>query len=241
MTERQMQIEVERRLQLMDASLIIENKLSSDTIISFINEAIDKYYKTRYSGINFKQQGFEQTQKRIDDLRTLIKYQTYTGNAITIDNNTYTVQLPSDYVILLGDTAGIVPDGENECWQKDEQGNYKIKNTDTLESSIETIDRQLENSLSEHRLKYCQARPLKLIHDNSITLYTDGNYKVNQYKITYLSKPAKLNASNITNTEYTSLPEHTHLEIVKIAIQLYLATKPMQNYSVYSNEVNQME
>jgi hypothetical protein len=69
-----MQIEVERRLQLMDASLIIENKLSSDTIISFINEAIDKYYKTRYSGINFKQQGFEQTQKRIDDLRTLIKY-----------------------------------------------------------------------------------------------------------------------------------------------------------------------
>lgn len=240
MTERQMQIEVERRLQLMDPSLVVENKLSSDTIIAFINEAIDKYYKTRYSGINFKQQGFEQTQKRIDDLRTLIKTKVF-SNDINEQDNTYTVTLPSDYVLLLGDTAGITPNGENNCWEKDNKGAYKVKYTDTLESTIETIDRQLSNTLSEHKLKYCSARPLKLINDNSITLYTDGNYKVSNYKITYLSKPAKINASNITNTEYTSLPEHTHLEIVKIAIQLYLATKPMQNYSVYSNEVNQME
>lgn len=240
MTERQMQIEVERRLQLMDPSLVVENKLSSDTIIAFINEAIDKYYKTRYSGINFKQQGFEQTQKRIDDLRTLIKTKVFSSD-INEQDNTYTITLPSDYVLLLGDTAGITPNGENDCWEKDNEGAYKVKYTDTLESTIETIDMQLSNTLSEHKLKYCQARPLKLIHDNSITLYTDGNYKVSNYKITYLSKPAKINASNITNTEYTSLPEHTHLEIVKIAIQLYLATKPMQNYSVYSNEVNQME
>lgn len=240
MTERQMQIEVERRLQLMDPSLVVENKLSSDTIVAFINEAIDKYYKTRYSGINFKQQGFEHTQKRIDDLRTLIKTKVFSSD-INEQDNTYTVTLPSDYVLLLGDTAGITPNGENDCWEKDNEGAYKVKYTDTLESTIETIDRQLSNTLSEHKLKYCSARPLKLIHDNSITLYTDGNYKVSNYKITYLSKPAKINASNITNTEYTSLPEHTHLEIVKIAIQLYLATKPMQNYSVYSNEVNQME
>lgn len=73
MTDRGFQIEFERRLQLMDPNLVIKDKLSSDTIISFINEAIDKFYKTRYSGVNFKAQGFEQTQKRIDDLRTLIK------------------------------------------------------------------------------------------------------------------------------------------------------------------------
>mgnify|MGYP000050809541 CR=1 FL=1 len=41
----------------MDPNLVIKDKLS--TIISFINEAIDKFYKTRYSGINFKAQGFE--------------------------------------------------------------------------------------------------------------------------------------------------------------------------------------
>lgn len=242
MTDRGFQIEFERRLQLMNPNLVIKDKLSSDTIISFINEAIDKFYKTRYSGINFKAQGFEQTQKRIDDLRTLIKNKKYTEGSINkSDRNSYSVELPDDYVLLLGDTAGIQPSNLNECWETNERGEYIIKYTDTLESTIETLDRQLGNSLSEHKLKYCQARPLKLIQDNNVILYTDGNYKISEYQITYLAKPSKINSSNITNTEYTDLPEHTHMEIVKMAIQIYLATKPMQHYNAYSNEIASME
>lgn len=242
MTQREFQIEFERRLQLMDPNLVIKEKLTSDTIISFINEAIDKFYKTRYSGINFKAQGFEQTQKRIDDLRTLIKNKKYTEGSINkSDRNSYSVELPEDYVLLLGDTTGIQPSNLNECWETNERGEYIIKYTDTLESTIETLDRQLGNSLSEHRLKYCQARPLKLIQDNNVILYTDGKYKVSEYQITYLAKPSKIDSSNITNTEYTDLPEHTHMEIVKMAIQIYLATKPMQHYNAYSNEIASME
>lgn len=242
MTNRGFQIEFERRLQLMDPNLVIKDKLSSDTIISFINEAIDKFYKTRYSGINFKAQGFEQTQKRIDDLRTLIKNKKYTEGSINkSDRNSYSVELPEDYVLLLGDTAGIQPSNLNECWETNERGEYIIKYTDTLESTIETLDRQLSNSLSEHKLKYCQARPLKLIQDNNVILYTDGNYKISEYQITYLAKPSKIDSSNITNLEYTDLPEHTHMEIVKMAIQIYLATKPMQHYNAYSNEIASME
>ncbi len=242
MTQREFQIEFERRLQLIDPNLVIKEKLTSDTIISFINEAIDKFYKTRYSGINFKAQGFEQTQKRIDDLRTLIKNKKYTEGSINkSDRNSYSVELPEDYVLLLGDTAGIQPSNLNECWETNERGEYIIKYTDTLESTIETLDRQLGNSLSEHKLKYCQARPLKLIQDNNVILYTDGNYKISEYQITYLAKPSKINSSNITNTEYTDLPEHTHMEIVKMAIQIYLATKPMQHYNAYSNEIASME
>lgn len=242
MTQREFQIEFERRLQLMDPNLVIKDKLSSDTIISFINEAIDKFYKTRYSGINFKAQGFEQTQKRIDDLRTLIKNKKYTEGSINkSDRNSYSVELPEDYVLLLGDTAGIQPSNLNECWETNERGEYIIKYTDTLESTIETLDRQLGNSLSEHKLKYCQARPLKLIQDNNVILYTDGNYKISEYQITYLAKPSKIDSSNITNLEYTDLPEHTHMEIVKMAIQIYLATKPMQHYNAYSNEIASME
>ena len=242
MTDRGFQIEFERRLQLMDPNLVIKDKLSSDTIISFINEAIDKFYKTRYSGVNFKAQGFEQTQKRIDDLRTLIKNKKYTEGSINKgDRNSNSVELPEDYVLLLGDTARIQPSNLNECWETNERGEYIIKYTDTLESTIETLDRQLSNSLSEHKLKYCQARPLKLIQDNNVILYTDGKYKVSEYEITYLAKPSKINSSNITNTEYTDLPEHTHMEIVKMAIQIYLATKPMQHYNAYSNEIASME
>lgn len=226
----------------MDPELVTINKLNSDTIFSFINEAIDKFYKTRYSGINSKSEGFEQSQKRIDDLRSLVKTEKYT-DTIVDNNNRYEVELPSDYVMLLGDTAGIQPidDYNDPCWGYSEDGDYIIKRNDTIEATIETIDRQLGNSLSEHRLKYCTARPLRLIQGDKIYLYTDGKYKVSEYTITYLSKPVLLDSKNITNTEYTSLPEHTHMEIVKMAVQLYLATKPMEHYSAYSAEVNNME
>ena len=248
MIVRDFQIEFERRLKLMDTSLELQNKLTSDTIFSFLNEAIDKFYKTRYSGINGKQEGFEQSQKRIDDLRTLIKSVTYkidnlkeNSKIIVSSASKYSVALPEDYVVLLGDTAGIQPiDNTNKCWEKDNEGKYITKYNDVIEATIETIDKQLNNSLSEHKLKYNAAKPLRLIQENEIQLYTDGNYKVAEYTIKYLKKPEKLNKDNLT-TEYTSLPEHTHMEIVKMAVQLYLATKPMEHYSVYSSEVNNME
>lgn len=143
---------------------------------------------------------------------------------------------------MLGDVVGILPtEGNEQCWEMDEDGDYVVKRADTIEATIENIDRQLNNSLSEHLLKYCTARPLKLIQGNQVILYTDGKYSVANYQITYLSKPLFLDSSNISNKEYTSLPEHTHMEIVKMAVQLYLATKPMQHYSAYSSEVNNME
>lgn len=242
MSPRELQIEVERRLQLINPELSLAGKLPSDTIISFINEAIDKFWKTRYSGLNFKQRGFEQDQKRTDDLRTLVTKHTYKDIDISkVNQEEYTVTLPDDYVILLGDTAGIVPaDGViNNCWEKDALGNYKIKYSDTIEGTIETVDRIKENSLSEYRLKYTKAKPIRLIQDNTITLYTDGNYKVAEYTIEYLKKPSKVDLKTNPTDEYTDLPSHTHMEIVKLAVQLILATLP--NYNVYSNEVNSME
>lgn len=242
MSPRELQIEVERRLQLINPELSLAGKLPSDTIISFINEAIDKFWKTRYSGLNYKQRGFEQDQKRTDDLRTLVTKHTYKDTDITkVNQEEYTVTLPDDYVILLGDTAGISPaDGViNNCWEKDALGNYKIKYSDTIEGTIETVDRIKENSLSEYRLKYTKAKPIKLMQDNTITLYTDGQYKVAEYTIEYLKRPSKVTLVGTPTDEYTDLPAHTHMEIVKMAVQLILGTLP--NYNVYSNEVNTME
>lgn len=242
MSPRELQIEVERRLQLINPELSLAGKLPSDTIMSFINEAIDKFWKTRYSGLNFKQRGFEQDQKRTDDLRTLVTKHTYKDIDISkVNQEEYTVTLPDNYVILLGDTAGIAPaDGiTNDCWEKDSEGNYKVKYSDTIEGTIETVDRIKENSLSEYHLKYTKAKPIKLMQDNTITLYTDGQYKVAEYTIEYLKRPSKVTLVDTPTDEYTDLPAHTHMEIVKIAVQLILGTLP--NYNVYSNEVNTME
>lgn len=217
------------------------NKPKSMDTEWWLNKGLEKFWKTRYSGINFKSTGFEQDQKRIDDLRTLVTTQNIIPTKIT--NKEYHVTIPHDYAIFLGDTAGIGPsdDYNDPCWELDEDGNYVVKYTDTIESSVETIDRQLQNSLSEHLLKYCFARPLRLIQGNDIKLYTDGKYKVSDYKLTYLKRPDKINIHNNPFGEYTDMPEHTHSEIVKIAAQMYIENQSNQRLNTHNAEVQEME
>ena len=142
---------------------------------------------------------------------------------------------------MLGDTVGIIPNGINNTWEKDINDQPIVKYGETLESSIETIDRQKENSLSEHRLRFNSAKPLKLVQDDIVTLFTDGKYKVTEYTLKYMVKPSNISLGISPTVEYTDLPEHTHSEIVKLAVQLYLGMKGTGNYNSYSNEVNKME
>lgn len=217
------------------------NKPKSMDTEWWLNRGLEKFWKTRYSGMNVKSTGFEQDQKRIDDLRTLVKTVSIIPTKVT--NKQYSIDIPNDYVILLGDTVGIQPsdDSHNACWEVDEDGEFVTKYSDTIESSIETIDRQLSNSLSEHILKYCSARPLKLIQGNSVYLYTDGQYKISDYQLTYLRNPEKINIHLNPFDEYVDMPEHTHSEIVKIAAQMYIENQSNQRVNTHNAEVQEME
>lgn len=238
-----------RYIDLQESLEVEVNKLDDNltkptTLISeyFLNTALDKFWKTRYSENNFKRESFEQTQKRIDDLRTLVTEHIY-DETTKVSNELYTVDLPEDYVILLGDTAGIAPaDGLTlPCWQKDENGKYIIKSTDTIEGTIDTIDRIKENSLSEYHLHYAKARPIRLIAGNLIKLYTDGKYKVATYNLQYLRKPSKIDLHTNPFAYYTDMPEHTHIEIVKLAAQMYMENQADPRYNTYANEAVSME
>lgn len=236
MTNIQIQEAFELEINMLDNDL--EKPASTDTEY-WVNSGILKFIKTRFTGNNYRVKGVEQDQKRIDDLRTLVKQ----VNLPIKSNSDYefVYELPTDYLYLLGDRAGILPNGVNDnCWQKDEEGEYIVRYTDTLEATIETIDRQLENSLSEHNLHYCQARPLKLIIGNNIKLYTDRKYIVSKYQITYLKKPDTFELSD-PFVEYTSLTDEAIRECVKLAAQMYIENKGTNRYETYSNEVIGME
>ena len=96
-----------------------------------------------------------------------------------------------------------------------------VRTRDVLEAIIETVDRILENSLSEYHLHHNQARPVRLYTENKIVLITDGNYGITKYILTYL-RNAKDLGKNLVK-EYTELPEVTHQEIVDAAVRLYLS------------------
>lgn len=250
------------------------NKPQSTDTEYWLNRGLEKFYKTRYSGINYKSAGFEQNQKRIDDLRTLVNVLCYepvendwyitqedndkfilecngflTRESIPYDkiikqkSNTFYIRLPKDYLFLLGDSASIVPTEEPDlsCAKKDENGNIIPYVESSIESTIETLDKQLHNSLSEHRIKYCKARPLRTMFNDFILLHTDGKYDIVKYKITYLRKPIDIDIHTNPFAEYSDMPSHTHSEIVKLAAQMYLENQHSDRYSVYSNEINTME
>lgn len=240
----------------------------------WLNRGLEKFYKTRYSGINYKNTGFEQNQKRIDDLRTLVNMQCYepvketwyltqqnngrliegcngfiTTEEIPYDKvirsskDKFYVRLPKDYLFLLGDSASVVPTEEPDlsCAKRDENGNIIPYVDDTIEATIETLDKQLHNTLSEHRIKYCKARPLRTMFNNFILLHTDGKYDITKYRITYLRKPIDIDIHTNPFAEYSDMPSHTHSEIVKLAAQMYLENQQSDRYAEYSNEINTME
>ena len=197
---------------------------------------LDKFIKTRYSGINFKQTGFEQDQKRIDDLRTLVTRKSYQFNTYPEE---YTVTLPDDYMFTVGETAVIF--SYDHCWPVGPSGQPRTKNTDVLEATVENIDRQRQNTLSEYRLHGRSARPLRLYEGNEIHLYTDGNYNIRNYILTYLRTPKRISLTDAPFDEYTDMPAATHNEIVKLAVELYLENKANPRYQSYMNEVSTME
>lgn len=233
-----------KNIELLESFELELNKLddnftkpTTNTTEYFLNAGLDKFWKTRYSQNNPKVKGFEQIQKRIDDLRTLVAEVTLVPD--TTSKDLYTVTIPEDYVILLGDTAGISPaDGYTDpCWELDSDGNYVIHYSDVLEGNIETIDRIKENSLSEYHLRYTKAKPIRLLSGNEIKLYTDGKYKVSKYILHYLRKPHYIDIHTEPFKEYTDMPEHTHLEIVKLAAQLYIENQANPRYNSYTQEV----
>ena len=85
----ELQTAFETEIGLLDNN--IEKPVTAD-IEYWLMAGLDKFIKTRYSGINYKRTAFEQDQKRIDDLRTLVTNKTYhipRGTSSYITNRLY--------------------------------------------------------------------------------------------------------------------------------------------------------
>lgn len=230
------------------------NKPKTDDSLYFLNNSLYKFNKTRILPHNPVMTGFEGNTKRIEDFRRLIERVAYEDSKDAPDglkihsngSNEYSVKLPLDNLFVLSDLCGILPIGDAQCspgvkcWQKECDGSNKLVITTPQQVTQDSVNRQMESSLSEHNLHHGSARPLRLIEGDTVILYTDGQYKVSNYSLTYLRKPSKIQLDEPFK-EYTDLPEHAILEIVKIAAQAYIENQMNPRYESIVNEVNNME
>jgi hypothetical protein len=182
----------------------------------FLNRAIERFVKTRYSGMNVLHQSFEDTQKRIEDLRTLVTNNTLSSGSIipgTAHPNSFEYTLPDGttdpkYYLMVSGMALI---------DRDECGvSVAGRRVIIYQITHDEYSTYLDDPF--HRPSY--DRVLILFEGNKIIFITDGSYNVTGFYMSYLRYATKVDLAGVVNCD---LPEHTHQEIVDLAVRLCVA------------------
>ena len=201
----------------------------------FLRNATNKFVKTRYGKNNIYQAGFEEIQKRTDDLRTLVVTGFPEVSEYSYADNTYVIDLTKIYTddedktidtlssdlywfFLKGEALRIDPTcGSNyiEC---------KLVQQDDL---IRTLKDPF-NSPSKYRaIMYFEGGNIfvKCAKDNTIS----------NFKLTFLKQPAQVNVGTYGGqvVEF-DLPDHTHEEVVKLAVQEAIETIESQRIQTFN-------
>lgn len=188
-----------------------------------LNEAIVRYVKTRYSGNNDFKMGFEEIQKRTEDLKTLVFTEFPTISSVLTETNIFKANLSSLYT----DEALTVP-STKEYWFFVRCRARVVKN-----SCVSTYNKVL---LYQHDdLDDVMEDPFKRPSINELVGYYESgnlyivcpsNVTIDKVKLTYIKKPVSV----IYGTQYPTpvldvdfdLPEHTHKEIIQLAVVIAL-------------------
>jgi len=237
------------KAQMQDAFRIELDKVDSlqypaftdDELDYLFDRAQDQFIETRYSGSNPSGFGFEENQKRLDDLRYLVVEDILTT---TLDNGTLSSK-PNCYTADLTDLA------DENAYRRLVGEECTITYTDRLtnqsvnliqpitECTANNYVSQVHDPLSSHRLHYNTASPLRLIKGDTIELITDGTYAIYNYIIRYIKNPTSF--VTLESTESPDFPVHAHPEIVKIAVNIAIENIESPRSQSYPIKVAEME
>lgn len=216
------------KLGLDKSSALDIPSFESEEIDFWLNQAIRDFVKTRYSGVNPKQESFEQTQKRTEDLRSLIGTKSVLLNSAgAAKPNSYRGSISNilDYWFTLGEEATITVDSVE-------------KRVGVIQCGQDQYRQKIDDPYSEHILHYGSAKPLRIFYGDFIELTTDGNYVAKTYHLIYLKEPTEVSLSGSTNCD---LPEHAHDEIVRMAVNIMLENIEQPRLKSHSEFVATME
>jgi len=219
------------------------NKLNSnknkrfmpEAIDLIINDQMDKFVETHSarSG-NIPGEGFEDVQRRLDDIRTVIKEAT-TNIAKSLTDDILLLELKSfsrgKYIEL--PTAGDVK-------YRKLVADYSTTTTvcDTYENeanrlfSSETIPVALKDPFHTSVAE----SPISELVGNLLRVY-ENNFTVVDLNIVYVYQYPRI----VYNSQDCVLPVHTHREIVDMAVSKVNAMLNIGNYDKYFNEISKNE
>ena len=207
MTIAEFHTEVKVRLDKID-SLQLPNLLTSE-IDLFLNQAQDRTVKQRYGISNPKRQGYEETQKRTDDLKAITRTAVLVPLAYSTDNIDTEARffvLPADYWFIVQVRVNITyPCGDTNT---------------TTDVEVRPIEHnEFTKSIYDPFKKPNNRKVLRLMENGQSEIITISGIALNSYKIRYIKKPVRMNYTGGVTCE---LSDHMHSEIVDECVKIIL-------------------
>lgn len=181
--------------------------------------------KSRYEGSGPRNRAFEQSRKRTDDLRLIVKSD-LTIVAVLNPNLTvsssggvqfqvYEATFPTDYWFLLKHMVRV---NYEDC---------KEESAFVWKTPKETEQDDIFVALEDPFNRPSVERPLTVTEGNLLQIYVPDNVSISSVRITYIKKPRSIEKDPFyadENTEYSELSSNMHNEVVRRAVNLALAS-----------------
>lgn len=175
-----------------------------------LNQAQDRYVKQRYGLTNPKRDGFEEIQKRTEDLKELVQPANLAPLAYStnnIDTNARFFILPLDHWFIIQERVEIT---------------YLDCNGDTVDTLVEVRPTQhveFDKVIKDAFKQPDKTKVLRLMENGQVEIVADSTSTLVSYRLRYIKKPVRIDLATLVDCE---LSDHTHQEIVDEAIKVAL-------------------
>lgn len=212
-----------------------------DAEIDFLlNEAMDRYVKTRYGQNNPYRKGFEENQKRTDDLKVLTKSKFAQTTVVPYYDAVGDTVFRADVDDLYDDEARTIASSDVYMFYiKTVVDSCK---TDALDCcGWKRINLHQQDDLSpiagDPFNKPEAERPVGFFEDGDLFVWTVRGGVIQNVLLTFIKRPVRMDLGNYGGTTTDcELSEHAHKEIVQMAVDISLEN--LQSPRVATNEEN---
>jgi hypothetical protein len=224
MTVQEMHTALLQGLQRVNANAY--DYFTAEELDHWLNRAMERFIKDRaFKSGDVKQLGFAGNQKRLDDIRRLI-VQNYSDTwSLTTEAQWRQVDLPADYLYLVNVRANIRRDFCNNV----------ATSSPRVEVPVRIVDNADVYFMQQNPFAKSQWNsPLATISEDDISVYQDGeSYILEGINADYIRIPQNIDLSFSQDCE---LAEHTHQEVVDIAVKNILEAIESPRYQTANAE-----
>lgn len=230
MTVQEMHYAVDQGLQKVASS--VYDYFLPEEVDFWLNRAQERYIKQRlYKQTDPKKVGFEGNVKRMDDLRMLITADYTDGVTPQASVDFIDFDLPIDYMFLVNARVTM---HVNHCGEQVDGEDPQVTRDLRIVEQDKVYQHQ-QNPFAKTKAEF----PLAVVFDEEVRVFQEKErFILKTLHLDYLRQPVDITLSTSVDCE---LAEHTHHEIVDLAVKSIIEAIESPRYQTTSIEQQQSE